>query len=130
MLPDAAGFLRCEEVAPGGFEEFQHRFVFKRGRIGEVDYDLRAGHGLFDALAGDRVDAALGRGCDDLVAALPQNGDGLRADQAGAADDDDLHGSPLPADDWRPPWFRMQVRKNSRAFSDVAAQARNSSNCL
>jgi hypothetical protein len=26
------------------------------------------------------------------VAALAQNGDGLRADQAGAADDDDLHG--------------------------------------
>jgi hypothetical protein len=25
------------------------------------------------------------------VAALVQNGDGLRADQAGAADDDDLH---------------------------------------
>jgi hypothetical protein len=28
------------------------------------------------------------------VAALTQNGDGLRADQAGAADDDDLHGYP------------------------------------
>jgi hypothetical protein len=28
---------------------------------------------------------------DDLGAALEQNGDGLRADQAGAADDDDLH---------------------------------------
>ena len=26
------------------------------------------------------------------MAALAQNGDGLRADQAGAADDDDLHG--------------------------------------
>src|SRR5262245_9026756 len=37
-----------------------------------------------------------GNGCnpsggDDLVAALAQNGDGLRADQAGAADNDDLH---------------------------------------
>jgi hypothetical protein len=30
------------------------------------------------------------------VAALAQNGDGLRADQAGAADDDDLHGSSFP----------------------------------
>jgi hypothetical protein len=28
------------------------------------------------------------------VAALAQNGDGLRADQARAADDDDLHGLP------------------------------------
>ena len=46
----------------------------------------------FEALAGDGVDAAVGRGGDDLVAALAQNGDGLRADQAGAADHDDLHG--------------------------------------
>ena len=36
-----------------------------------------AGNGLFDALAGDGVDAAIGRGGDDLVAALAQNGDGL-----------------------------------------------------
>ena len=32
-----------------------------------------------------------GGGGDDLVAALTQNGDGLRADQPGATDDDDLH---------------------------------------
>src|SRR5205823_253777 len=50
-----------------------------------------AGHGLFEALAGDAVDAGIWRGGDDLVTALAQNGDGLRADQAGAADDDDLH---------------------------------------
>jgi hypothetical protein len=36
------------------------------------------------------------------VAAPAQNGDGLRADQAGAADDDDLHGVPSLIDDWRP----------------------------
>jgi hypothetical protein len=33
------------------------------------------------------------------VAALAQNGDGLRADQAGATDDDDLHGLPSLVDD-------------------------------
>ena len=33
----------------------------------------------------------LGEAGDGLVASLAQNGDGLRADQAGAADDDDLH---------------------------------------
>src|SRR5262249_48618665 len=38
----------------------------------------------------------------DLVAALAQNGDGLRADQACAADDDDLHGFPSLSDNWRP----------------------------
>ena len=67
-----------------------------------VGHHLRAGHGLFEALAGDAADAALGRGGDDLVATLAQNGDGLRADQAGAADDDDLYGLPSVADDWRP----------------------------
>jgi hypothetical protein len=36
------------------------------------------------------------------VAAPAQNDDGLPADQAGAADDDDLQGSPSLVDDWRP----------------------------
>jgi hypothetical protein len=63
-------------------------------RVGEVDHHLRAGHGLFEALAGDGIDAGVGRGGDDLVAALAQNGDGFRADQAGAADNDDLHREP------------------------------------
>src|SRR6267142_3121932 len=45
------------------------------------------------------------------MAALAQNGDGLRADQAGAADHDDLHGLTSLVDDWRPlNGFRMQVR--------------------
>src|SRR5882672_3980800 len=51
----------------------------------------RAGQGLFEPLAGDGVDAAVGRGGEDFVATLAQNGDGLRADQAGAADHNDLH---------------------------------------
>src|SRR5438445_11229945 len=55
---------------------------------------MRSGHGLFEALAGDAVDAGIWRGGDDLVVALAQNGDGLRADQAGAADYDDLHSEP------------------------------------
>ena len=90
-MPDAGSCLRREKVAAGRLEELQHRLVFERRRIGEVDHHLRAGQGLFEPLAGDGVDAAFGRGGNDLVAALAQNGDGLRADQAGAADDDDLH---------------------------------------
>jgi len=35
------------------------------------------------------------------MAALAQNGDGLRADQARAADDDDLDGLPSLFDHWR-----------------------------
>ena len=98
VVLDAGSGLRREQVAPGRLEECQHRPVFKGGRIGEVDHHLRAGHGLCEALAGDGVDAGIGRGGDDLVAALVQNGDGLRADQAGAADNDDLHGLPSLVD--------------------------------
>src|SRR5207253_1236723 len=92
MVPDAGSGLRRAKIAAGSLEEFQHRLVLERGRIGEVDDHLRADHGLFEALAGDAVDTVFGRGGDHLVSALAQNGDGLRADQAGAADDDDLHG--------------------------------------
>src|SRR5215813_7769337 len=85
MVADARRGLRREKVAAGGLEEYQHRLVFKRGRVGEVDHHLRAGQGLFEPLAGNGVDAGIGRSGDDLMAALAQNGDGLRAD------DDDLH---------------------------------------
>ena len=59
---------------------------------------------------------AIGRCGDDLVTALAQNGDGLRADQAGAADDDDPHGFTSLVDDWRPQIVEC-------ASSDVAEQA-------
>jgi hypothetical protein len=36
----------------------------------------------------------LGRASDDLVIPFAQNGDGFRADQAGAPDNDKLHGLP------------------------------------
>ena len=36
------------------------------------------------------------------MAALAQNGDGPRADEAGAADGNDLHGLLSPVDDWSP----------------------------
>ena len=46
MVPHAGRGLRREKVAAGGLEELQHRPVFERGRVGEVDDHLRAGHGL------------------------------------------------------------------------------------
>ena len=91
-MPNAGCGLRREKVATGGLEELQHRLVLKRWRVGEIDHHFGAAHGLFEALAGDRVDTVLRRGREHLVVALAQNGDGLRADQAGAANDDDLHG--------------------------------------
>ena len=45
------------------------------------------GKGLKEAMAGAQV-------AIDLVTLFAQNGDGLRADQAGAPDNDNLHGLP------------------------------------
>src|SRR5262249_34842147 len=71
------------------------------------------------------VDAGIGRGGEDLVAALAQNGDGLRADQAGAADDDDLHDLASLVDDWRTPKrVRIQV-KTSREDDDCGNSCGN-----
>ncbi|MCY1221334.1 hypothetical protein D9M72_333860 [compost metagenome] len=91
MVLNARSGLRRVKVAAGSLEEFQHRLVFKRRGIGKVDHHLSAGEGLLEPLASDAVDTAPGRGGHDLVAALAQNGDGLRADQAGPANDDNLH---------------------------------------
>jgi hypothetical protein len=66
------------------------------------------------------------------VAALAQNGDGLRPDQAGAANDDDLHDLPSLADDLRlfaplciPSIFGMRAlrRRKSRAGGSTAHQS-------
>src|SRR5437016_1768553 len=49
------------------------------------------------------------------MAGLAQNGDGLRADQAGAPDDDDLHGFPrlsttqMGSNAWRNPGAKSSV---------------------
>jgi hypothetical protein len=57
------------------------------------------------------------------VAALAQNGDGLRADQAGAADDDDLHGLPFLVDDWRPSnGFECKAKHRRPANAPTLAQ--------
>src|SRR5689334_6330673 len=75
---------------------------------------MRANHGRFDPLARDAVDAAFRRAGDDLVAALAQNGDDLRADQPGAADDDDLHRlPPLSITGASQIWFERKRVKTS-----------------
>jgi hypothetical protein len=62
---------------------------------------LRSGYGFFEPLAGDAVDGAVGRRGDNLMTALAQNGDGLRADQAGGADNGYLNDSSSILDNWR-----------------------------
>src|SRR6185437_14991447 len=91
---------------------------------------LRAGESLFQPLAGDRVDAAFGRGGDDVVAALAQDGDRLRADQTGAADDDDFHGLTsivLFFLGWMPCGRRSRSR--TRSSSEPRAVPRDSAAC-
>src|SRR5262249_34081539 len=99
VVPDARGRFRREQVAPGSLEEFQHPPAFKGGRGSEANHHLLARHGLCEPLAADAGDAGLGRAGGGLVAALAQHGDGLRADEAGAADNDDLHGLPSLVDE-------------------------------
>ena len=70
MMPDARDSLGRQKIAPGGLEEFEHRLVLERGRIGEVDNRFSSDHGHREALAGDAVDAVPGRSGEDLVAAL------------------------------------------------------------
>src|SRR5690348_5853768 len=91
MMLNTGSGLRREKVAAGRLEEFQDRLVLPRRRVRQVDDNLSAGKRFSQPLAGDGVDAGIGRGGESLVAALAQNGDGLRADQAGATDNDDFH---------------------------------------
>src|SRR5262245_66584242 len=69
---------------------------------------LRGGDGLPEPLAGDAVDTVIGRGGNHLVAALAQNDDGLRANQARAANDHDLHVITLEfGPEMRDPLYRL-----------------------
>jgi len=88
---DACRGACLEEVASRGLEEFHHRLVLERRRIGEVDHHLRASQRVVQALAGESVDTRILGCCEDLVALFPQPFDGLRADQSGAANDNDFH---------------------------------------
>ncbi len=69
--------------------------------------------GPLEPLAGDGVDAAVGRGGEDFVATLAQDGDGLRADQAGTADHNDLHVDPPLSSDALGSWVACGNRQSS-----------------
>ncbi len=72
------------------------------------------------SLAGDGVDGAFGRGGDDdLAAALAQNGDGLRADQAGTANDDDIYVCPPVRRPDIVKWVRNASKEDARVVKDV-----------
>jgi hypothetical protein len=54
------------------------------------------------------------------VATLAENGDALRADQAGAADDDDLQGLPSLVDYWSPQeWVSSAGKDNAGVYRKI-----------
>ncbi len=83
--------LGGQQVAGGGGEEVQHRRLLEGRRIGHVHDHLGSGERLGEALAGEGVDARMGRGGHRLVSAVREFAAHFAADEAGASDDHDLH---------------------------------------
>jgi hypothetical protein len=73
-----------------GLEEFQYRIESNDGEL-KRSISTWACQGFFQPICADRIDTDFRCGSDHLVVALTQNGDALRANQAGAADHDDFH---------------------------------------
>ncbi|MNR13241.1 hypothetical protein D3C85_1296360 [compost metagenome] len=91
-MANASCSFGCQQVTARCFEELQDSLVFPQWRVRHVDDDLGAIHRLGQPLAGDAVHARLGGGCEHVMAALAEVLHKFRANEAGASDDDDLHG--------------------------------------
>ena len=72
MMLHVGGLLRGHQVAARVLEEFEHRLVFPRRRVRQIDDDLCAEERLFQSLARDGVNAGVGRGGDGIVTLLLQ----------------------------------------------------------
>ncbi|MNT50563.1 hypothetical protein D3C72_1874890 [compost metagenome] len=88
---DPGGLFRSGEVTSGCLEEIQHGGVFERRRVRHVDDDIGTFERLLQAFAGDGIDAGIRRGRKDVMAPLTQVVAELGSDQAGSANDYDLH---------------------------------------
>jgi hypothetical protein len=95
MVSDACAGFRGQEVAGRCLEELQHRRVLERGGVRHVDDDRGARDGLRQSVAGEHVDARVGRRRDGLTAVLVELGHELRSDEPASADDDDPHVTPF-----------------------------------
>jgi hypothetical protein len=90
MAHTGDGFRR-QHVPGRRLEELHYRRVVPRGSVRDVDDDLRILERLGEPFSRDRVHAGVRRGRERLVARVAELVDELRPDQAGPADDDDLH---------------------------------------
>jgi hypothetical protein len=86
-----SGGLRGEDVAGRDQEEILHGCVVPGRRVRHVDDDLGPIERFGESLAGQDVDARVGRRRERVMACLPQFLHELGSDEAGSADDDDLH---------------------------------------
>src|SRR6266487_2690091 len=99
-MPDASCDFGRSEVPAGGLEELHRGPIFERRRVGKVDDDLSTRKHLGQAFARDCVDARVWRGGNCLMPLLLSLLYDLRPDEAGPADNHDLHDFTLAA------WFR------------------------
>ena len=103
MLHTGGGFRR-QDVPRRGQEEVHDLRVVPQRCIRDVDDYLGTLERFCQSLAGDRVDARVRRRRERLVAVLAQFLDELRPDQAGSADNNDLHLISLRVSVVRRPW--------------------------
>ncbi|MDT4829574.1 hypothetical protein FQZ97_629970 [compost metagenome] len=90
-MPDPGSLFRSGEVTSGLLEEVQHGGIFERRRVGDIDDDIGPFKRPLQAFTGDRVDTGVRRGREDIMPLLAQVRAELGADQAGSANDYDLH---------------------------------------
>src|SRR5262245_38937225 len=116
MMTHSGGLFRGHEIAARGLEKCHDRVVREVRGVCDVDDDLRAGNSFGEPFAGDGVDARVGRRRDDLMALLTQVRHYLTADEAGSADDNDLHDGSPSGGCW---WMKDGLWRAERLFGDV-----------
>src|SRR5262245_6443891 len=94
-MSDTRGGFGGEDVVRRGLEKLHGRGVFEGWRVQDVDNDGRAGQDLGEAVAGDRVYSRATRRGDDLAAVSRQQRDQPGSDESAAADDNNLHTTPV-----------------------------------
>jgi hypothetical protein len=65
-----AAVSAAKRLRPEVWKNSRTALSSNEGELARSIHHPRTGHGLFEALAGDAVDAAFGQGGDDLVTAL------------------------------------------------------------
>src|SRR5215470_1754091 len=92
MVAHAGSSFRSQQVTARCLEKLEDCLVFPYRRVGHIDDDFGAVERFGQTLAGDGVYARVGGGWEHIMAAVAEVLHKFRSDEAGASDDDDLHG--------------------------------------